>query len=410
MSRSTLVVGALVLSGAVAVFGCVDETNFDTEGLTSELTCAMAGTGGGAIDITPVRGFTASGGSGGVGGHRAVFRADGTNIRQSSGTPFGSPVLVASGAMNGSSPWGYVRHDGPNVVLYIDQNRHIHEVGSSDIDFHLSFGINAPIAASAPPGPPVGPVPDVIGYVRSDAKSGIVYLDTNNHVIEITSNFSGQPPWLANDLTTIASATVTAKGSAFPYVRSDGRSAIVYVGTDNHIHELSNTGPAGWSDSDLHVLSSETVVPTTDPWGFLPANLRNNVLFVGADGALHEFVLIPGNQWVSAPLPAVQPVGGANARPSGYVGPDGLTAVVYVSSAGSPSPSLHQLTLSGNFWTDQRLPTSCVVPFSQPFGHATGNRSSILFMGSLSFSGSLPLKFRYELSKSVGGTWSLTAF
>ena len=193
MSRSNVVV-ALVLGSAFGALCCVGVKNDDSETAVLALGgtmggCALAGTNGGFTDVPGVRGFTRSDGV-----HEAAFRVAGaSDIKQSSGTPLGSPVPVASGAMANSNAWGYKRHDGPNIVLYIDQNGHPHEVGSADIDFTISFGINAPVGIGA----------DIAGYARSDNKSGMVYRNAASHVIEITSNFSGSPPWVPHDLTTI---------------------------------------------------------------------------------------------------------------------------------------------------------------------------------------------------------------
>jgi hypothetical protein len=394
MSRANIVI-AVVIAGAFAALCCVGQSSSDT---ASSALLAVAGTTGqcsfggtGVIDPPAVRGYTRADGQ-----HEAVFHELGTsNILRSVGTPLSNLFLVAGGAMSGSNAWGYKRHDGPDIRLYIDQNGHIHEVGSGDTDFNTCCGINAPIAASK----------DIVGYVHSDPKSGLVYRSSNNHVIEVTSNFSGFPPWVSNDLTTIASAPVTAQGRPFPYVRSDGLSAIVYKGSDNHIHELSNTGPAGWSDTDLYVISHETVSAATDPWGYKRSDNKNAVLFIGGDSKLHELEATT-NDWSTVNLPAVTP---ASFRPSGYVSPTGVNSVVYISGGFTGTNVLHQLTLSGTTWTDE-VPSGangCVRPLSEPFGHAApGTLSSILFLGRE------PLNTvkRYELSKLAGGAWSITSF
>jgi hypothetical protein len=370
-------------------------------GGAGSIGCPNGGPGDGSGDTPAVRGFTR-----GDGKHMAVFRPiDSSDIETATGTPLANPVLAASGALGGSNPWAYRRHDGPDTIVYLDHNGHVHELGTIDFDFAEVFRINAPIAASAPPDGSE-PAPDIIGYVRADNQSSaLVYRGSNDHVIEIETNFAGQPPWLATDLTLAAGAPVTAPtGSAFPYVRSDGWNAIVYIGSDDHIHELARLPPSPWFDTDLHVASGETVVPSSDPWGYQRSDGANAVVFVGVDGNLREIALVAA-RWTTTILPASVPLGGPSRRPSGYVRADGLNAVVYVSNAASPS--LRQLTLSGGAWVDEALLFgSCVTPLGQPFAHvAPGIRSSILFQGSKA-----GVVNRYELSQHAGSAWTLTAF
>jgi len=391
MSRSNVVV-ALLLGGAFGSLCCVGPSG---GGETETAVSALFGTGGGGCalagaagaDYPGVRGFTRSDGV-----HEATFRVPGTvNFKQSSGTPLGSPVAVAGSGLLYSNSWGYKRHDGPDTILYLDFRGHPHEVGSQDIDFSTSFGINAPAGIGA----------DIIGYARSDNKSGMVYRTNLKHVIEITSNFSGSPPWVANDVSVIANAPYGAAGNAFPYVRSNGTSAIVYKGTDGHIHELSNVGPTGWFDNDLHAITNETVIAASDPWAFLRADNTESVQWVGTDLKLHQFLVVAAS-WTKGVLPtpneSVRPV-----RPSGYVGPGGVNSIAYVMYA----TGLHQLTQSGGTWTDESLVvSSCTGTLSEPFGHlAPGNVSSILFLGSQA--GAVN---RYELSKPSGGSWTLATF
>jgi len=413
MRRAEIVAVTLALASTVGAFGCVDGSEADIEVVRSAFggfgpSCPAGGTAG-TSDTLGVRAFTQANGL-----HVADFRAAGTqDIRQASGTPFGTPVGVAGGALSGSSPWAYKRHDGASAVLYIDILQHVHEITAvaGNVDLFNAFGLNAPNAAVAPVG---GPAPDVIGYVRTDNRSAIVYRSTTNHVIELKSNFGSQPPWLVTDLTTASNAQVTATmGSAFPYVRSDGWNTIVYIGSDNHIHELATQG-SGWSDGDLSNAAGSSAVPSTEPWGYRRSDSCNSVVFVGTDNILHELALCGGG-WGSHILPATTPVGGLFARPSGYLRADGLNAVAYVSStsdpsrANSPSRALRELQLTaGTTWMDVALPMSCISPLGQPFAHpAPGNRSSILFQGRAAVGGFIN---RYELSQPNGGAWGLQAF
>jgi len=347
-----------------------------------------------------IRGFT-----NGYGEHDVVQRSvNCSTITQWTGTPLANPVSLGGTLMPHSSPWAYRRHDGADVVAYIDQDGHVHERGSLDFDFALSFGINAPIAASAP-ADGSAPAPDIIGYMPSDNQSALVYRASNDHVIEIRSNFAGQPPWLATDLTLASGANRAAPvGSPFPYARLDGCTAIVYVGSDVDIHELTNCG-SGWRDQDLTSAAGYPPSPTTDPSGYVRSDKVNAVLFVGTDGNLYELAS-SNDTWRNQILPASSPMGTRFHRPSGYVRPDGLNAVVYVAGE-IGSQSVHEITFDGG-WSDALVPGTSTGTIGQPFAHrAPGNRSSILFSGT---DRALGLVSRYEASRPLAGSWSVQQF
>jgi len=312
---------------------------------------------------------------------------------------------VASGALAGSSPWVYKRHDGATAVLYIDIFQHVHEITVADgnVDLINTFQLNAPNAAAAPTG---GPAPDVIGYIRTDQKSAIVYRSVDDHVIELLSNFGGQPRWLVTDLTAAAGTSVTiAKGSPFPFVRTDGWNSIPYVASDNHIHELATTGNGAWGDWDITLQTGDPVVPSTDPWAFVRSDSWNVIVFVGADGTMRQFGLFAGDShWNSWTLPAVSPLTGLYQRPSGYIAADGINAIVYTGI----DQKIHQLKMGSQGWLDSVLPTGCVKPASQLFAHpGPRTRSSVLFQGRESVQGS---NRRYALTQPLGGPWTLQEF
>jgi hypothetical protein len=404
------IAGALAVATLSTALGCQDVRDSSVE-LTSSALAGTTGAGGGisctgfagavgtggttGTDTTPVRGFIRSNGT-----HAAVYRNGNATISQLTGTPLANPVNLGGVARSNSAPWGYRRHDGANAVVYIDPNSHLHEIilsGAhvSDTDFSNTF--NVPPAATG------DPVPDVIGYVRSDNRSALVYRNNANHVIEVLSNFGNDPAaWVWTDLTIAASAPVTiTAGSAFPWVRSDGLHSIVYIANDNHIHDLFTDLSPNWFDGDLSAASGETIAPSSDPWGYRRADGFNAVVFVGTDNKLHELGYFPGGGWGTAILPAVNPSGGLYRRPSGYVRADGLNAVVYVSG----STSLHEVELREGSWVDATLAFNCQSPISQPFGGlAAANRSSVLFRAGPTSTN------RYELSSFSLGPWSLQRF
>ena len=201
-------------------------------------------------------------------------------------------------------------------------------------------------------------------------------------------------------------ALVTATtGSPFPYVRSDGYNTVVYIGSDNQIHELSTLGTSGsatgpWSDSNLSVNSGD-LVTSSEPWGYQRGDSCNSVIYIATDGLLHELFLFPGGSWGSAVLPAVSPTVSLTARPAGYIRPEGYpAAVVYRSTTGI----VHEITLGTGGWVDAVVPVPAgIAPLEQMFAHqAPTGKSSLLFAGTQS--GGM---HGYRMSRNSGSGWLL---
>src|SRR4029079_9354281 len=79
-----------------------------------------------AVDsvASPIRGYTRSDGK-----HALVFRKPGSsNVFELTGAPMSSRVLTNIGGSAGGTPWGYLRSDGKNAVMYVSNDQHIHEL------------------------------------------------------------------------------------------------------------------------------------------------------------------------------------------------------------------------------------------------------------------------------------------
>jgi hypothetical protein len=387
----------------MAAAGCDASETSDVDVDNSALTGAGGGSVPGPVTVdSPIRGYTILGMGGGSGTHAVIYRtAPNGTLERRGGTPLGAAMSMGGNLAPGSAPWAYRRGDGVEAIVYIDANRHVHEITSSGNFDYQPSPISAPLAAPAPAN---GPVPDVIGYVRSDGRSAVVYRGENNHVIEIISNPAIGPRWLVYDLTSQSGAQVIAnKGSVFPYVRSDSYSTLIYIGSDNHIHELAHYGELAWGDGDLSAATGDTAVaPATDPWPYARSDGYNSIVYVGADGLMHELAYLPGTWWGSWLLPAVSPQAGPFMRPSGYIRGDGLNIVVYLGS----DALIHQLALVNGAWSDSTIATGNVFPTSQLFGHRPpGRLGSVLFRGT-----NAGVVHGYELSLPSNGAWGLQEF
>jgi hypothetical protein len=114
--------------------------------------------------------------------------------------------------------------------------------------------------------------------ISSDASEHTVYLGTNNHVYEIS--YSSATDWVNKDLTSLSGATVTAvAGSA---LTSFGLSAsnpghVQYLTSNGHINHLYWNGSV-WQNQDLTALAS--YVTTVLDSGLLTLNIGGFALVI----------------------------------------------------------------------------------------------------------------------------------
>ena len=292
-------------------------------------------------------------------------------------------------------PWGYKRFDNTNAVVYRGSDNDIHELSKggspwSDGDLNIVSHASGVPAQGNP-----------IGYVRSDNKNAVIYRGSDNHLHEFGLAVGGA--WEHNDLTSVSGLHSSLAGDPMGYVRTDGLTTVVYRATDGHIHELglTNGGSPPWVDNDLFVASGETVNAAFDPWGYQHDANKNAVVYVGTDGKLHQLLLTIGTNppWTHGTLPATQPAG----TPSGYVRWDGKAAVVYRSVT---TPSTIRETLLDGTWIDASLDSvdhPSAGASGSPIGRrATNNMDSVVYLGTDSGV--------YEQRLGLTVTWNFTTY
>jgi hypothetical protein len=173
---------------------------------------------------------------------------------------FGFPWANAWAA-NGSSapvaaagnPFGYVRHDGTNAILYRGTDNHVYELWMSSTGWQVGDVTGLAHAASWQLA-----AGDPSGYVRADGTTAVVYRSVSGDIMEVPLNSTtgwqtvgdlsswGGNAWLG-----------LAAGDPVPYVRADGTNSVVFRDASNRVRELTMTGP-GWQAWDLTFASGET--------------------------------------------------------------------------------------------------------------------------------------------------------
>ena len=331
----------------------------------------------GALGTVPVRtnmqGYTQTNGS-----HAILFSTTNFNVMRAVGTPPAQRTFTNLGGAAFPSVQGIVRVDNVNAIYYVDMNtRHMHEiVNGQDVDFVSAVG--------APPGGTNFAV-----YKRSDNRTALYYIsDVNRHVIEVASNFGGNPAWLVGDLTAATGGAVTGGFEVFAYRRSDNKDAILFRAEPGigRVHEIASNfgGSPAWIESDLIDAAGLTLTGEGKPWGYARSDGRNAVVFAGDDGKVHELTNDPGHICSANGKPwchnIIATSSGFVGAPSAFVRWDGKNSVVYEAPAGV----LKQSVLGNNGWVESTIGTTGNGTFfgGEPFAHrAPSAKNSILIRG-----------------------------
>ena len=332
----------------------------------------------------------------------------------SSGTPFNQ----ARGARKAPSlsllrPGATVRDDGEEAVVYVAPDRHVHRdqagrwrrpTGGARGQLpqpRLQHQSHQRAARGAGPDerPSAGrhPVPTRGWPDRPDLQVGF----QSRHRASPPTGGAGGIGWHRPDPRFNATVTANA-GSPSQYARTDNWSTVVYIGSDQHIHEIASTLGGTWSDWDLSAAASDLVAPASDPWGIKRSDQYNCVQYIGADNLMHQLALFPGSTWNKwfDPLPGRRPNRGT---PREAVG-------VHQSQRRQRHHLSEQPPTAARDDTRTRRLVRCRVagtggrhPKGQTFGHSGGTgRNSITFRGLAN-----GLAHGYDLNQPNGGPWTV---
>jgi hypothetical protein len=239
-------------------------------------------------------------------------------------------------------------------------------------------------------------------YIRSDKTPAIVYIGLDGHMHELSQK-SGK--WSDTDLTEASGATVFPTSlKPMGYVRSDGISTVIYTASDEHIHELSLSSNK-WSDSDLTVISKGPKISTpqvSSEYGFVRSDQVSSVVYVADTGHIHAIELQPAG-WTDFDLTQASGIESlGHLTSTAFVRSDGKSSILYVAT--NAQSDIWELRLDNNKWENIDLTTLT--------GAAT--LDSIFFAFSSAFVRSdkvtsLPYVNQshiHELSFSQGGNWT----
>ncbi len=167
-------------------------------------------------------------------------------------------------------------------------------------------------------------------YVRSDQVNSVLYVGYDNHIHELYLA-AGSTAWQQGDLfpASSTSSSLQATGHPTAYVRSDGVNSVAYRGVDNDIHELSLRPGGAWQSADLvHLTNAHQAAG--DPAAYRRFDNVNSVVYRDVYGHISELYLTPGSStWQESDLSAQANAPSAAGDPVVYIRFDGTNTVVY---------------------------------------------------------------------------------
>jgi len=257
-------------------------------------------------------------------------------------------TALASGALAplGTGISSFAINDGDHVY-YEGTDRHIHQLYYNN----LSWGDQDLTAWTG--GPQAAISAAVSGFAIGGTQH-IYYVSTDQHVHQLC--YCGGP-WADQDLTASAGGTSpNAFSRLASFADSNGGQHVFYVGTDNHINHLSNTGGT-WSNQDLTALTGGALtVGAGNLVAFADSGGGEHVYYIGGtDQHIYQLVICCGGGWGNQDLTAF--TNGAVGQNGGGLTGFAIGGAQYVYYAGS-NQHIYELTYGdgGNMtWVNNDL-------------------------------------------------------
>ena len=283
-------------------------------------------------------------------------------------------LTTLAGAPRASSRFlvGYAwPQGGTKQVAYLGPESHIQELSVHPGGTWQYADLSAITGA-----PPAVQVTTGYSWAAGHSKQ-VVFVGDDDHIHELV--VERDKPWRHVDLTVMANAPRPGSRSMVGYEWALGQcKQVAYVGQDGHVHELLLEAGKRWRHADLSALTNApraTDLMVGYEW---PEGRCKQVAFVGEDGHIHELSLVAGNAWVHADLNALLPNAPlATDVLTGYAWPQGrMKQVAYVGQDGH----IHELSVeAGGTWQQVDLTEQAhapITPIASIDGYAWSTDSS----------------------------------
>jgi hypothetical protein len=252
---------------------------------------------------------------------------------------------------------------GCQQINYLSGDGHIHELSVPTLGAWAHADLTQITASPSASGV------SLVAYVWEGGQSKqVVYLTGDGHIHELYVRTGGN--WAHADLTQLAGAPPAAGTSLAAYGWESGDcKQVVYLTIDGHVHELSVTHGRGWAHADLTALTGAP--PAFRSWLSSAQSplaaysweiaLSKQVVYLTADGHVHELYATLGGGWAHADLTAVTgaPSAGGLSLAAYSWEAGGSKQVVYLTTDGH----VHELYVSvGGSWGHADLTASTGAP------------------------------------------------
>lgn len=283
---------------------------------------------------------------------------------------------------------------GSKQVAYIGQDGHIHELSVKMGENWHHADLNA--ITGAPPA-----VQITAGYSWSNGRSKqIVFVGDDDHIHELSVEMG--KPWYHVDLTALTNAALPSSKSMVGYEWAEGASKqVAYVSQDGHIHELFLHAGHKWQHADLTALTSAPRARDLMVGYQWRGGRCKQVAFVSENGHIHELSVGVGQEWIHADLTAHTNATLATDVLTGYAFEDGHTKqVAYLGQDGC----IHELFVEvGGSWQEANLTELAHAPHTpitslDGYAFSAGGSKQVAYVGD---DGEIR-----EVWAPMGGSWS----
>jgi len=289
---------------------------------------------------------------------------------------------------------GYGWHEGHSKqVAYIGQDHHLHEffvgVGGAWKHADLTTLASAPRAINR----------FLVGYAWPEGNSKqVAYLGQDGHIQELSVRTGGT--WQHTDLNAVTGAPPAIAVTA-GYSWSAGHSKqVIFIGDDDHIHELSMVVEKPWQHVDLTALTNAPRPASKYMVGYQwEAGQCKQVAYVSQDGHIHELFLEAGKRWQHVDLSAQTSAPRATDLLVGYEWQEErCKQVTFVCENGH----IHELFLAaGHSWAHADLSQLTNAPLATDvltgYAWSQGRMKQVAYVGQDGY--------LHELFVEAGGSW-----
>src|SRR5579884_3198821 len=274
--------------------------------------------------------------------HELVMREDHPwNYADLMAQPTGAP------SSDGMTLVGYAwRAGGTKQVIYTGLDAHIHELAAGVTGMWRYTNVTESTGAPLAEGGVLG------GYTWEGQKTKhIVYMSGDGHIHQLTRGLEGT--WQHTDLTQITDAQL-AEGTALTgYAWETGKTQhVVYTGNNGNVYELSAGLDNTWRAADLTRMTSAPLASGPALTGYSwETGGTGQVVYVGTDQHVHELAMDTSGHWSHTDLTNL--IGIPDASDDVIVAYEWAApfakCVFYLDTA--ENPHIHMLMLKhGNSW------------------------------------------------------------